>query len=565
VASESPLPYSDSGHSFPRPGETIGGKYELIRTVGVGGMGIVFEAKHLRLQHRVAVKVLHPAAMEMDDFVYRFEREARAAAQLNSINIGRVIDVDTLPGGLPYIVLEFLDGRDLDEELHDIGPLPIEAAVDYVMQACAAMAEAHAVGTVHRDLKPANLFLCTLGPSTTRKLVKVIDFGISKLRDPLAGADGRSTSTQAVFGTAFYMSPEQIRSTKAADGRSDVWALGVILFELITGRTPFIGSATSTIASIAADPIPKPSEFRQDIPPALEAAIMRTLEKDPNARFQTVQAFAAAISTFGPHEPISHVLASLSQSNRDSAAMPIARVAPSAPPSAIAPAPAAAPTPEPPIATNVDAAHDRKRTMPFGPMSQPPASPPMDDVGITSPIPPHPLPILSIPGPPPSIAPLHVSGAGRPKSVRAPMLNARSISILVGIPVVAAIAGGWVAIHYPRIEGAAPQEATMPTATSSSTSTAPIASVPAPIDSANAIASASVAIPKPSSFASSSASISQITDVAIPIPQRANTATASSSSTIARPAITVAPIPPAIRVARPAATVSDLRKNPAHI
>lgn len=275
--------------ALPEPGYGIGGKYRLNRLVGEGGMGVVYEALHLALGQRVAIKLLRPERTSERDAA-RFMREARAASRLSSRHVARVLDVDALPSGLPYMVMEFLDGRDLEQELLDRGWLGVSEAVDYVIQACDALAEAHALGIVHRDLKPSNLYLCSRGEI---RVVKVLDFGISKIAD-----EANVTATCTTLGTPLYMSPEQIRSSKDVDHRSDIWSLGVILFELLTGRPPFEGQATAVSVSIAVDPPPWPRTIRTDIPPPLEQIILQALEKDPARRHQTVADLALALSPF---------------------------------------------------------------------------------------------------------------------------------------------------------------------------------------------------------------------------------------------------------------------------
>ena len=298
--------------SLPNPGETVANKYTIVRQIGEGGMAMVYEAQHLRLHQRVALKVLHPSVMKDRELVTRFEREARATSRLRGINVVHVMDVDVLPNGLPFMVLELLAGHDLCDELINLGDarMTIAAAVDYVTQAAAGMAEAHAAGIIHRDLKPANLFLCDLGPGIARKLVKVLDFGISASLHEKVGRQ-RLTGTGDTLGTPAYMSPEQVRSTKQVDARTDIWSLGAILFELLTGRPPFLGTDTAIIAAIAADPVPRPSTFREGIPPALEEVLVRALDKDPSRRFATSSDFAEALHAFGPEPRISIVLAGL--------------------------------------------------------------------------------------------------------------------------------------------------------------------------------------------------------------------------------------------------------------
>jgi serine/threonine-protein kinase len=278
---------------LPESGEILAGKYRVVRKLGEGGMGVVYEAVHTRIQQRVAIKMLLPEVLELPDVVPRFEREARAAGKLRSENTARVLDVDISETGLPYMVMEFLDGSDLGKLLEHGGALPLTDAVDFVLQACNAMAEAHAEGVIHRDLKPSNLFVTQTGG--TRK-VKVLDFGISKLEND---KEARVTATQAVVGTPLYMSPEQVRSAKHVDARSDIWSLGIILYELLTGRTPFEGSTTAAAAAICIDDPPPIGTFRQGVPPALEHAIRLALQKEPSARFQSVAALAAAIAPFG--------------------------------------------------------------------------------------------------------------------------------------------------------------------------------------------------------------------------------------------------------------------------
>jgi len=277
-----------------RPGEVLAGKYEIVRIIGQGGMGAVFEGMHRSLGQKVAIKVLHANVARIPEAITRFTREASTAARLQSPHVARVSDVDVLPSGMPFMVMEYLDGLDLDAELRRRGRLEIQEAVDYVLQACLAMVEAHEMGIVHRDLKPHNLFLVRLEEG---RMVKVLDFGISKITQP-GGAS--VTQTSSALGTPQYMSPEQIRSAKHVDARTDIWSLGVILYELIGGRPPFGGeSPTAVIAAITTDQPTPLATRRPDTPPALSAIVMRALEKDPAARFRDVRSLAEALAPYG--------------------------------------------------------------------------------------------------------------------------------------------------------------------------------------------------------------------------------------------------------------------------
>ncbi|MCA9677584.1 MAG: protein kinase [Myxococcales bacterium] len=257
-------------------------------------MGVVVAATHAELGTQVAVKFMLPAALTGADSVDRFLREARAASRLRSDHVCRVLDVGRLDHGAPYIVMEMLEGCDVQETLDREGALPLGTAAAYVSQVCEAIGEAHAAGIVHRDLKPQNLFL-------TRKLngvevVKVLDFGISKVA---GSADAVRTHEAAIMGTPAYMSPEQCQSSKHVDGRTDIWALGVILYQLSTGRLPFDGADFLQIAmSITTKaPVP-PSVLRPDLPAGFDTVVMRCLEKERGQRFGSAQDLAAALQPF---------------------------------------------------------------------------------------------------------------------------------------------------------------------------------------------------------------------------------------------------------------------------
>src|SRR3984957_9184121 len=221
---------------MPRIGDVVGRKFVVEDVLGVGGMGVVLGARHVHLGQKVAVKLLLRSAAKHTDAVTRLLREARAAVDLQSTHVVRVMDVGTLDDGLPYMVMEHLTGSDLSAVLQQRKALPVEEAIDYALQAMEAIAEAHTVGLVHRDLKPANLFL-TRRPDGSG-LIKVLDFGISKATES-SPRDQSLTATAAIMGSPVYMSPEQLRSSKNVDARTDIWALGIILYELVSGRTPF--------------------------------------------------------------------------------------------------------------------------------------------------------------------------------------------------------------------------------------------------------------------------------------------------------------------------------------
>jgi serine/threonine protein kinase len=292
--------------SLPAPGDNIGGKYDITRILGSGAMGVVYEAIHTRLHQRLAIKVLRPDVKEFHAVVERFEREAHATARLRSVHAARVIDVDALPNGLPYIVMEYLEGRGLDAELGAVGPMPVETAVDIVSQVAQAMIEAHSLGIIHRDLKPANVFVCRVGG---RAVAKVLDFGISKVED-----ESRLTGAGEWFGTPSYSSPEQMQAVVEADARCDVWSLGVILFELLTGRVPFEGTTVQVITQVLMNPVPWPVTLRPDLPPGLARAVMKALERDREKRFQSMREMADALAPFGPTQSATSVLGELQRS-----------------------------------------------------------------------------------------------------------------------------------------------------------------------------------------------------------------------------------------------------------
>jgi serine/threonine-protein kinase len=279
-------------------GSILAGKYEVERVLGSGGMGVVVAAKHVLMGERVAIKFLLSHAMKKKEVVQRFEQEGRAAARIKSEHVGRVFDVARLEDGSLYMVMELLDGADLSTVLKTKGAVPYDVAVEYVLQACEAIAEAHSIGIIHRDLKPANLFVTKRADGSP--VVKVIDFGISKMADPSEGENVELTKTDVMMGSPVYMAPEQMISARDVDVRADVWSLGVILYYLIMGAQPFKGqSVTQLYASILEGP-PSMRATRPDIPEALDAAVQKCLLAVPKERWANVAEFALAIAAFGP-------------------------------------------------------------------------------------------------------------------------------------------------------------------------------------------------------------------------------------------------------------------------
>jgi serine/threonine-protein kinase len=276
-----------------RPGDVILGRYRVERVLGAGKMGVVVSAMHVWLDQRVAIKFMIPGAAPAEQY-QRFLREARAGARLRSPHAVRVIDLGTGEGGAPYLVMEHLEGRDLAAELRARGPLPFDEAVGYVLQACEAVAEAHALGIVHRDLKPSNMFLTRSADGAP--CVKLLDFGISKTPDSIA-----LTANQQSLGSPLYMPPEQLGSAKDVDARADLWSLGASLYELVAGKTPFDASSMIELCTRVLMKPPTPlATYRSDAPGGFEAVLFQCLEKDRARRFGSVGELAAALAPYAP-------------------------------------------------------------------------------------------------------------------------------------------------------------------------------------------------------------------------------------------------------------------------
>ena len=278
-------------------GDVLAGKYRVDRILGEGGMGVVLSAMHLTLEERVAIKLMRQVALDHADGTARFLREARAAVRLKSDHVARVLDVGTLDTGAPYIVMEHLEGEDLAHVLARRGVLPVAEAIDLLLQACDAIAEAHVRGIIHRDLKPANLFV-----TQTREgapLLKVLDFGISKVH-ALGDRPESMTSSAVLLGSPLYMSPEQMKSSRDVGPQTDIWSLGVILYEALGGRVPFDEQTMGALmAKVLTEPPPSLSTLQGTLPPPLVAAVERCLLKDPAQRYASVADFARDLAPFG--------------------------------------------------------------------------------------------------------------------------------------------------------------------------------------------------------------------------------------------------------------------------
>jgi eukaryotic-like serine/threonine-protein kinase len=288
--------------SYVTPGTVLLGKYRIEKLLGMGAMGVVVLATHLDLKQRVAMKFMLPGKTPNPERHQRFLREAQIASRLTTSHVARVIDVGTMPdGGAPYMVMEYLQGSDLAAVLTERGQLPILEAAGYLLQVCEAVGEAHAAGIVHRDLKPANLFLTKTADG--QACVKVLDFGVSKLTD----AGLQLTQDAVTLGSPLYMPPEQMSASKDVDGRADIWALGVILYELIAGVTPFHADQLPQLCTrvFTGDPTPL-GQFRSDAPVGLEAVLLRCFEKKREQRWRNVAELAAALVPFAPARAVVH-------------------------------------------------------------------------------------------------------------------------------------------------------------------------------------------------------------------------------------------------------------------
>jgi eukaryotic-like serine/threonine-protein kinase len=284
-----------------RLGEVVADKYLIEQTLGVGGMGVVVAARDQLLDRRVAIKFLLPKLAGSDTAVQRFVREARAATRVTSEHVVRLLEIEKLPSGTPFFVMEYLDGSDLRALLREQGALSASLAVDYVLQALQAVAEGHVKGIVHRDIKPGNLFLTARADGTA--LIKVLDFGIAKTLESDAAESTALTSSDDVrLGSPAYMPPEQLQNPRDVDKRSDIWSLGATLYELLCARPPFVGPGYLELASriLSQPPIPlSEQEIPSTLPNGLEQVLKKCLEKDRNARYANAAELAIALAPFG--------------------------------------------------------------------------------------------------------------------------------------------------------------------------------------------------------------------------------------------------------------------------
>ena len=287
---------AESDEALPLLGSVLDERFAIDQVLGQGGMGCVFLARHLELEQPVAIKLLRPGRADGARGALRLLREARASARIKSEHVVRVLDVVSRQKAAPYIVMEYLEGRDLARHLAQQGPMLVRQAANVVAQACEAVAEGHRLGIVHRDLKPSNIFLCE--GKAAGHLVKVLDFGISKSEDENAE---QLTHSHALLGSPVYAAPEQLQSSHSVDARADIWSLGVVLYECVTGQRPFSGSNLAHVCTQILQGHPVPLErYCADLPSGFRSLVLRCLEKAPADRYASVEELLRALAPFAP-------------------------------------------------------------------------------------------------------------------------------------------------------------------------------------------------------------------------------------------------------------------------
>ncbi|XYI03476.1 serine/threonine protein kinase [Sorangium sp. So ce1128] len=283
-------------------GEIIDGKYRIVRLLGQGGMGAVFEGENVRIRRRVAIKLLHATISSQAESVARFEREAQAAARIGSDHICEVLDLGVLPDGTRYMVMEYLEGETLGAKIQRMGRLGPETTVPIMIQVLEALGAAHAAGIIHRDLKPDNIFILPTKAGLSN-FVKVLDFGVSKFSQ-LAGSEMSMTRTGAVVGTPYYMSPEQARGSSPVDQRTDIYAMGVLLYQATTGQVPFDAETFNELLfKIVLETAPLPQQLVPDLDVEFSGIIQKAMAREPGARFQSCAEFKNALLAWAAARP----------------------------------------------------------------------------------------------------------------------------------------------------------------------------------------------------------------------------------------------------------------------
>src|SRR5262252_582286 len=297
VFSASGPPEGVSQNMSLQQGQVLDGKYKIVRVIGEGGMGAVYEGENVRIRRRVAIKVLHAGIASNTEMVQRFEREAQVAGTVGNDHILEILDLGALPAGERYMVMEFLDGETLTDRIKARTRLSPREATRLLRQVLKGLAAAHGEGIVHRDLKPDNIFILR-EKAGIKDFVKIIDFGISKFTEP-GGASSRMTRTGALMGTPHYMAPEQATGSTDIDRRTDIYAVGIIMYEMLTGRVPFQAETFNQLLfEIALAKIIPARQVVPDLDPAIDSIVMKASARDPAHRFQTCDEFVAALDAW---------------------------------------------------------------------------------------------------------------------------------------------------------------------------------------------------------------------------------------------------------------------------